>query len=257
MGRLQALIFDQDGVLADTERDGHRVAFNRAFEEFGLPMTWNAEVYGELIHVGGGKERMRAYITREGIDLRGRDLDDLIPELHRRKTDIFMELIEDGKIGLRPGVARLMDEVHAAGVKLAVCSTSNERSVNTLIRTLLGAERHGWFDAILAGDVVKAKKPDPEIYAMARSRLSADPSGCVVVEDTSIGVAAAKGAGMRCLVTVNDYTKDQDFSRADFVVTCLGDAAGERASALTPPPGGVTFEGIVTLTVLEALAAGR
>ena len=220
---LQAIIFDCDGVLVDTERDGHRVAFNRAFAEFGIETTWNPLEYKELVKVAGGKERMKHYFGQAGWPAGYPDRDELILKLHRRKTECFMELIASGELPLRPGIKRLVDEAIALGVRLAVCSTSNERSVNLIVERLLGPERKARFSAILAGDVVSKKKPDPEIYALCRERLNLDPGRCVVIEDSRNGLLAARGAGFHCLVTTNGYTQEEDFREADRVVPELGD----------------------------------
>ena len=254
MTELKAVIFDQDGVLADTERDGHRVAFNRTFQECDLNIEWDVQTYGKLLKVGGGKERMRHYIAREGLDAQFSDLDDLIKKLHKRKTEIFMELIETGQISLRPGIKRLIQEVHDANLKLAVCSTSNERAVNTLVHTLLGEEIYGWFDHILAGDIVKHKKPNPEIYNVASSKLGVDSAECIVIEDNRNGLMAATGAGMKCLVTVNDYTKDEDYSEAELVVSCLGEPKTDLATVLSGKRSDdITFKGYVTVPLLHQL----
>lgn len=219
----KALIFDCDGVLADTERDGHRVAFNRAFAKKNYVTEWDVELYGELLKVSGGKERMRHYFDSYGWPDDVTDKDALLKELHRLKTDFFMEIIESGQLPLRPGVARLVDEAITANVKLAVCSTSHERAVNLVVERLLGPQRKARFAAILAGDVVSKKKPDPAIYNLALYRLGLEPSECVVVEDSRNGLLAAKAAGMHCIVTTNGYTKDEDFAEAGLVVSELGD----------------------------------
>ena len=221
--RFKALIFDCDGVLADTERDGHRVAFNRAFANKGYDIEWDVELYGELLQVAGGKERMKHYFEQTGWPEDVSDKDNLIKELHRLKTDLYLQIIESGELPLRPGIARLIDEAIAENIRLAVCSTSNERAVNLVVEKLLGPERKSHFDAILAGDVVSKKKPDPEIYNLALERLSLKPSECVVVEDSRNGLLAAKAAGMYCVITTNSYTKDEDFAGADIVVSGLGD----------------------------------
>jgi HAD superfamily hydrolase (TIGR01509 family) len=231
---MKAIIFDCDGVLADTERDGHRVAFNKAFAKKDLPIEWSVELYGELLEVAGGKERMIHYFDNYGWPSEVADKDALIKELHTLKTDYFMEIIESGQLPLRPGIARFVDEAIAANMALAICSTSHERAVNMVAEVLLGPERKAHFSAILAGDVVSKKKPDPEIYNLASKRLSLEPSECVVVEDTRIGLLAAKTAGMHCVVTTNSYTKDEDFTEADLVVSELGD----------PPNVQVTLETI-------------
>lgn len=220
---MKALIFDCDGVLVDTERDGHRVAFNKTFAKKGYDIDWDVELYGKLLEIAGGKERMRHYFDNNGWPADTADKDALIKELHRLKTDLFMQIIESGGLPLRPGVARLVDEAIAANITLAICSTSNERAVNLVAEKLLGPKRKTHFSEILAGDVVSRKKPDPEIYTLASQRLGVEPSECVVVEDSRNGLLAAKAAKMRCIVTTNGYTENEDFDRADLVVSELGD----------------------------------
>lgn len=220
---MEALIFDCDGVIVDTERDGHRVAFNKAFALKGVDAAWGIDQYRELVHVAGGKERMRHFFNQTGWPEGYPDKDLLIKELHKIKTEEFMDLIQSGALPLRPGVARLIDEAIEQDIALAVCSTSNERAVNTIIDVLLGQERKNAFSAILAGDVVSRKKPDPEIYLLCQQRLQVDPAQCVVVEDNRNGLMAAKAAGMICVVTTNPYTASEDFTGADLVVDQLGD----------------------------------
>lgn len=224
MGKqLKALIFDCDGVLVDTERDGHRVAFNKAFAKKGYNIEWDVELYKELLKVAGGKERMRHYFDQTRWPEDVTDKDSLIKELHKLKTDLFMQIIESGELPLRPGTARLVDEAIAENVDLAVCSTANERAVNLVVERLLGPKRKAKFDLILAGDVVSKKKPDPEIYNLALQRLDLKPNECVVIEDSRNGLLAAKTAGIYCVITTNGYTKDEDFTEADVVVSELGD----------------------------------
>ncbi len=222
-GRLKALVFDCDGVLAETERDGHRVAFNKTFAAKGYGFEWDAARYKELLKIGGGKERMKHFFDCTSWPAGTSDKDALIKELHQLKTNYYTQIIESGELPLRPGVARVVDEAVAAGVKLAVCSTSNEKAVHTVVERLLGLARKAKFDVILAGDVVSKKKPDPEIYTLVLQRLGLKPTECVVVEDNRNGLLAAKGAGMYCLVTTNSYTEDEDFREADLVVSELGD----------------------------------
>jgi HAD superfamily hydrolase (TIGR01509 family) len=234
---LKALLFDCDGVLVDTERDGHRVAFNRAFQSKAWDIEWSVEEYGELLKVAGGKERMRHYFERVGWPDGVADKDALVKELHKLKTDLFMRIIESGELALRPGVARLIDEAMGAGVDLAVCSTSNERAVNLVVEKLLGAQRKAAFKGIFAGDIVSRKKPDPEVYCLALERLGREPQECVVVEDSRNGFLAARAAGMRCVVTTNGYTQNEDFSGADVLVPELGD----------PPNVNVTLDDLTAL----------
>jgi len=220
---MKALVFDCDGVLVDTERDGHRVAFNQAFAAKGLGVEWDVACYGELLKVSGGKERMRHYFDGAGWPGGVTDRDALIADLHRLKTDLFMQIIESGQLSLRPGVARLVDEALADGMPMAVCSTSNERAVSLIVERLLGPDRARGFGLILAGDVVSRKKPDPEIYRLACARLRLPARDCVVIEDSRNGLLAATAAGMRCVITTNGYTQDEDFTGADVVFPELGE----------------------------------
>lgn len=217
---MQALIFDCDGVLVDTERDGHRVSFNEAFAELGIDCVWSVESYCELLLTAGGKERMRRHFDETGWPAGTEDRDALIATIHKRKTAIFMRLIEEGSLPLRPGIARIVDEAIASGITLAVCSTSNEKAVQAVVDVMLGPERSGKI-TVFAGDMVAAKKPAPDIYNLAARTLGLDPSNCVVIEDSNNGLRAAKAAGMHCVVTISSYTGEEDFSLADRVVDDL------------------------------------
>ncbi|KAL4193474.1 hypothetical protein AMTRI_Chr06g199570 [Amborella trichopoda] len=227
----EALLFDCDGVLVDTEKDGHRISFNETFQERGLGVSWDVELYGELLKIGGGKERMTAYFNKNGWPENApkseEERKEFIASLHKRKTKLFMALIEKKLLPLRPGVARLIDEALEKGVKVAVCSTSNEKAVSAIVSCLLGPKRAEVI-SIFAGDVVPRKKPDPAIYLLAASTLGVQPSRCVVVEDSAIGLAAAKAAGMKCIVTKSGYTAEEDFLSADAVFDCIGDPPEKR-----------------------------
>ncbi len=222
---MQALIFDCDGVLVDTERDGHRVAFNKAFEIKGLDVRWSVERYGELLSTGGGKERMRRHFDETDWPGGSDDKDAFIADLHKVKGGVLKEMIEAGHLTLRPGVARLVDEALGSGIKMAVCSTSNEKTVATIVAVMLGAARAAHMP-IFAGDMVAAKKPDPAVYNLAKEELGLDPAGCVVIEDSAIGLRAALAAGMNCIVTTAPYTEGEDFQGAARVVPELGDGDG-------------------------------
>ncbi|GAV62562.1 HAD_2 domain-containing protein [Cephalotus follicularis] len=226
-----ALLFDCDGVLVDTEKDGHRISFNDTFKERELGVTWDVDLYGELLKIGGGKERMTAYFNKVGWPEKSPKKEEerkgFISALHKRKTELFMTLIEKKLLPLRPGVAKLIDQALAKGINVAVCSTSNEKAVSAIVSCLLGPERAKKIK-IFAGDVVPRKKPDPAIYVLAANTLGVDPSSCVVVEDSAIGLAAAKAAGMKCIVTKSGYTAAEDFLNADAVFDCIGDPPKER-----------------------------
>ncbi|HTM95639.1 MAG TPA: HAD-IA family hydrolase [Croceibacterium sp.] len=220
---IAALIFDCDGVLVDTERDGHRVGFNHAFAEFGIDAEWSVELYAKLLGVAGGKERMRAYFDEYGWpEGRRESRDELIAALHKTKTAITAGLVSEGGLPLRPGIARIVDEAIAAGVRLGVCTTSNPKFIDAVL-DLLGPERKARFEFVLAGDCVSRKKPDPAIYQLAQRTLDVSPTRCVVIEDSRNGLLAAKGAGFPCLITTSTYTIDEDFSEADKVIPELGD----------------------------------
>ncbi len=235
---MKALIFDCDGVLVDTERDGHRVAFNRTFSEFGLDTFWDVERYRKLLKVAGGKERMRAHFQEVGWPAGTTNVDAFVADLHKRKTEIFMGLVASGQLPLRSGILRIVDEANAAGVRLGVCTTSNARSVDGVL-DLMGPERKARFEFVLAGNVVSRKKPDPEIYLLARQRLGLEGADCVVIEDSRNGLLSALGADMNVLITTSTYTTDEDFEGAARVVPELGD-----------PPNA-----LVSLADLESLAA--
>jgi HAD superfamily hydrolase (TIGR01509 family) len=234
---VTALIFDCDGVIGDTERFGHLPAFNQTFSEFGLPVQWSADQYAELLKIGGGKERMATLLTPEFVAAAGLETDAAaqtaeLARWHARKTAIYTDMVASGRIPARPGIARIVGQAQDAGWTLAVASTSAEASVQAILEFAVGPERAERFDLVLAGDVVARKKPAPDIYRMALDRLGVGPDVTLVIEDSRNGLLAAMGAGLRCLVTVSDYTADEDFSEAVLVVSSLGDPGGETATVL-------------------------
>ena len=256
---MRALIFDCDGVLADTERDGHRPAFNQAFREFQLAVEWDVEEYGRRLKIGGGKERMASLLTPEFVAQNGLPTDSeeqtaLLATWHKRKTAIYTEMVVAGKLPPRPGIRRIIGAAQDAGWKLGVASTSAEASVRAVLEYAVGKERADRFDVFLAGDCVPRKKPAPDIYLLALERLGVDPAEALVVEDSRNGLEAAHAAGLRCLVTVNGYTEKEDFSEAILVVSSLGDPDGEQMTVIAnrsaARPGA-----FVTLADLEACLA--
>jgi HAD superfamily hydrolase (TIGR01509 family) len=234
---VSALIFDCDGVLADTERYGHLPSFNQLFREVGLPLSWSEDEYGRKLQIAGGKERMASELTPEFVRANNlpSDPDALAAEVarwHKRKTQIYTDMVAAGKLPPRPGVARIIAEAQDAGWQLAVASTSAEPSVRAILENAAGPERAARFDLVLAGDVVAHKKPAPDIYLLALERLHVDPASVLVIEDSRNGLEAATAAGLRCVVTVNGYTEKEDFSEALLVVSSLGDPDGERTTVL-------------------------
>jgi HAD superfamily hydrolase (TIGR01509 family) len=213
---VPALIFDCDGVLADTERDGHRPAFNQAFAEAGLDIVWDEEEYGRRLQIGGGKERIASVIDDE----------EQVRALHKRKTALYKEMVRAGRLPARPGIARIVDEAIAAGWTLAVASTSAEESVRAVLEHAVGEENAARF-SVFAGDIVPAKKPDPAIYLLALRELGLEPEDAIVIEDSRNGLLAAVGAGLRCVVTRSSYTEGEDMSEAVLVVPSLGDPPGD------------------------------
>ena len=221
---MTALVFDCDGVLADTERHGHLPAFNATFEQFGLPVRWSEDEYAEKLRIGGGKERMASLFADPAFAAAVGDADrsELLLTWHRAKTAAFKRLVAAGRIPPRPGIARIIHAALDAGWTVAVASTSAEESVRAVLQSAVGAPTAAQIP-VYAGDVVPAKKPDPAIYRLTVDRLGLDPAQTLVIEDSRNGLLAATGAGLACLVTVNGYTRDEDFAEAVLVVSELGD----------------------------------
>ncbi|MGV0025895.1 HAD family hydrolase [Phormidesmis priestleyi] len=218
------LIFDVDGTLADTERDGHRVAFNRAFQEAGLDWNWPIDLYGDLLDVAGGKERILHYIrTYQPSFDSPNGLESFIEELHTAKSRHYKNLVREGIIPLRPGVKRLIQEAREQGLRLAIATTSSLDNVLALLETTLGLDSPLWFEVIAAGDVVPHKKPAPDVYLHVLQAMTLQPESCLAIEDSFQGLQAALQARLKTVITLNDYTRDQDFLGATLVLNHLGE----------------------------------
>jgi HAD superfamily hydrolase (TIGR01509 family) len=241
MTAARALVLDCDGVLADTERYGHLPAFNQTFAEFGLPVRWSVADYREKVRIGGGKERMASLLTPEFVAAAGLPADAdgqraAIAQWHNRKTEIYTALVDSGAVPPRPGVARIVAEAVAADWQVAVASTSAEPSVVATLNRAVGADLAGRV-RVFAGDMAARKKPAPDIYLLALDWLGLPPGRVVVIEDSENGLRAASAAGLTCVITVNDFTADEDFSQAALVVSTLGDPDGQPAVVLADRAG--------------------
>ncbi len=254
--RIEALIFDVDGTLADTE-EAHRQAFNDAFSAHGLEFCWSRELYHELLQVTGGKERLAAFFA--GIRLAESErsrLYGLIPRLHATKTSFYRERVDSGRVPLRPGVRRLMIEAHAAGVRLAIASTTSPDNVSALLEGALGYDALDGFSVIATGDVVPRKKPAPDVFLLALSQLGVAARCAVAFEDSAIGVAAAKAAGLLTVATPSDWTRSQDFAAADLVLPSLADPESPLGANDTWRIG-AAYLGLEQLAILHAAALPR
>ena len=254
---MPALVFDCDGVLADTERDGHLPAFNLAFAEFGLPISWDDPTYAEKLKTGGGKERIASAFTPDVVASAGlsTDADEqaaLIKRLHARKTQLFTERVEAGLLPGRPGIHRLIAEALAAGWTVAIASTSAEASVRAVLRHAVGQDSYAQCH-VFAGDIVAHKKPAPDIYLKVLADLALDGKECVVVEDSGIGVEAAASAGLTVLVTVSSYTAGDDFSHAAIVLPSLGDPGRPFGGGPLRKPPTFAQQGYVALADIAHL----
>ncbi len=238
---LKALIFDCDGTLADTECDGHRVAFNLAFKEAGLNWQWGVETYGKLLEVTGGKERILHFIDefQPAFSIPA-NLPMFIRRLHQAKTRYYVALIQSGAIPLRPGVGRFLKEARAAGLRLGIATTTTPLNVTALLRSTLGEESIDWFDVIAAGDMVANKKPAPDIYLYAMQEMKLQAADCLAFEDSRNGLLSAQQADLQTVVTVNGYTRHDEFLGAAIVLDQLGEP-GSPFSVLSGDAGEASY----------------
>jgi HAD superfamily hydrolase (TIGR01509 family) len=230
MTNLSALIFDVDGTLAETE-EVHRVAFNEAFAAAGLPWQWDQALYGELLAVTGGKERIAHFQATHDVPEKLAPAD--IAALHAAKTARYTARVAQGGLALRPGIRRLLNQARDAGLKLALATTTSHPNVTALLAACAPVPE---FDVIAAGDDVPAKKPAPDVYILALQRLGLPPEACLAVEDTQNGVRSALGAGLRCLVTTSVYGGGGPFPGAVAVLSDLGEPEAPCTALAGPAP---------------------
>lgn len=251
MPRLKALLFDVDGTLADTE-EIHRHAFNAAFAAAGLDWHWDRPLYHQLLEVTGGRERIRHYLDRylPGFE-RPADLEGFIAGLHRDKTGHYLEMLARGRVPLRPGVERLMQDARARGLRLAIVTTTTPANVTSLLTHSFTVDASGWFDLIAAGDVVAHKKPAPDIYHYALQQTGLAPAECLAFEDSVNGLRSALSAGVDTLITLNRFTADHDFSGASVVL----DQLGEPGNPCRLIAGDLDPDGLVDMAYLQRLHA--
>ncbi len=233
---IKAIIFDVDGTLADTE-DGHRKSFNKAFAENNLPWNWDVALYDKLLKVTGGKERIKYFVDRflTGYT-KPADFEEFVKHLHKVKTAHYTAMLREGSIPLRPGIKQLIQEARAAGITLAIATTTSPENVSTLLEVGLGANWADYFAANGCGDIVPNKKPAPDIYFWVMDKLQLPARDCIALEDSVNGLRASLAAGIKTYVTVNHYTRNQDFTGAAGVFEDLGDlGAFYRATGLPLP----------------------
>jgi len=216
--KWKALIFDVDGTLAETE-EGHRQAFNEAFAEWGLGWRWDEHLYKVLLETTGGKERIRAF--QQSYPVEERLSDDRIAALHRRKTELYADILSSGGLSLRPGVEAIMTEGRRRGARLAIATTTSLPNVDALCQCIWGQAASDVFDVIAAGDQVRRKKPAPDVYLLALERLGLPANECIAFEDSEAGLQSALAAGLKVCVAPARYTADQDFTGAMSVADTL------------------------------------
>ena len=233
---IKAIIFDVDGTLADTE-DGHRKSFNKAFAECGLDWNWDVDLYDKLLKVTGGKERIQHFIESFLPRFeKPADYDGFVKHLHAAKTRHYISMLREGLIPLRPGIRQLITAARDGGIRLAIATTTSPENVATLLQQGLGANGENWFEVIGCGDIVPHKKPAPDIYFWVLEKMALPASDCIALEDSENGLHSSLAAGIKTFVTLNHYTRNQDFSGAAAVFDDLADLGNFYRTTGLPLP---------------------
>jgi HAD superfamily hydrolase (TIGR01509 family) len=243
MTRLRALLWDIDGTLAETERDGHRVAFNLAFEELQLPWRWDEARYGELVAITGGRERLMADMAQRDGGGRADEREALGRRIHALKNRHYAALAQAGRLPLRPGVAQLMDAAEAAGLRQAITSTTSRSNAEALLASQLGPQWRDRFAVVVCGEDVGRKKPDPEVFEIALRTLGLSPLEAVAIEDSPGGVAAARAALVPVIATPSLYFADAAIEGAIAIGPGLHTRKGWQP-ALAGADGAVTLDDV-------------
>jgi HAD superfamily hydrolase (TIGR01509 family) len=248
MRQIQAVLWDVDGTLAETERDGHRVAFNRAFEEHGLPWRWDEAGYGQLLRVTGGRERiLHDMRSRADAPATADEREALARSLHQRKNAIYGDMVRSARLPLRAGVAELMNDCRQAGMRMAIVTTTSAVNVEALLGVHFGPRWRTQFAAVVCGEDVQHKKPDPEAYRLALQRLKLAPLQCVAIEDSPGGVASARGADIPVVVPLSAYFASATLEGAVAIGPGLHTRQGWRppARAAAAPAARVTLDDLL------------
>lgn len=249
--QLKCVVFDLDGTLVESELDGHRVAFNRAFRDHGLDWQWSEEIYTDLLNIAGGRERILHYLRAYLADSRPESAQQsLANRLHATKSEYLRALIDSDAIPARPGVIRLLNECRLEKIRIAVATTASAENAGALLKGSLGAELADAFDFVALGEMVTAKKPSPEVYRLVLKQLGLRPGTCIAIEDSDIGLRAALGAGIQTLVTPSHFTRHDHFSGACVVASNLGEPG---APAEINDTLGSTTRGFVDVAFLDSL----
>ena len=232
--KLQALIFDVDGTLADTEL-AHLAAFNAAFVQEGLPWHWDVPLYTRLLEVSGGKERITHYWRQVQPDLKIIDnaaFIDTVQRIHDQKTAAYERMVTDGAVKLRPGVLKLIEEAFEADIRLAIATTTSKVNVSALLRQAIGLNWSDYFLVIEDASTAPQKKPHPQAYIQTLARLNLPAGACIAIEDSANGLKAALAAGLATVITINSFTEQHDFAGALCVLPSLAQTSLAQLTAL-------------------------